>query len=181
MSDEQFILIAALLCLIASVIILNERGDAMNLLNDAIILATVAHGKQVDKAGQPYILHPLRVMLGVPEHLRVAAVLHDVIEDTNLTIEQILVMYGPENAQLVDAVSRREGETYNDFIKRCAQHSPDARIIKRADIQDNIGRLTPELAGMGKRYAKALAILDEYDSVTENRAAQLRELEKGGA
>jgi hypothetical protein len=62
----------------------------MSTLEHAIALAACAHAGQVDKAGQPYILHPLRVMLrlsGADE--RIVAVLHDVVEDTPRTIERL--------------------------------------------------------------------------------------------
>src|SRR3546814_3452405 len=62
----------------------------LSLLDQAIILATRAHAGQIDKGGAPYILHPLRVMLGCQtEEQRIAAVLHDTYEDGGITIEYI--------------------------------------------------------------------------------------------
>jgi (p)ppGpp synthase/HD superfamily hydrolase len=59
-------------------------------LERAIAIAAEAHAEQVDKAGAPYILHPLRMMLAVTTPVaRMAAVLHDVVEDTSVTLEQL--------------------------------------------------------------------------------------------
>ena len=60
------------------------------MLEEAILIATRAHMGQVDKGNQPYILHPLRVMLRLQtEEERTVGVLHDVIEDTSVTIEDL--------------------------------------------------------------------------------------------
>ena len=73
-------------------------------LEDAIILACTAHRQQVDKAGAPYILHPLRVMLGVSgNERRIAAVLHDVVEDSGIDPAVIAARFGDDVAQAVVA------------------------------------------------------------------------------
>ncbi|WP_205516203.1 GTP pyrophosphokinase [Paenibacillus sp. SYP-B3998] len=62
----------------------------MSTLSRAIIIATQAHEGQIDKGGKPYILHPLRLMLKAPDNdSKVVSVLHDVIEDTDVTMEQL--------------------------------------------------------------------------------------------
>lgn len=131
----------------------------MNLKSDistAIVLATNAHDGQKDFNGEPYILHPLRVMLeahkrGVEGDGLIAAVLHDVVEDTSVSYDTILSMFGGRVASMVAALSRRpeirEGdsvipeEPYPDFIKRVLKHSRTAIIIKECDILDNMSRL----------------------------------------
>lgn len=149
-------------------------------LEAAILMATQAHSGQTDKQGAPYILHPLRVMLAVPPELRIAAVLHDVVEDTSVTLGAIRAEFGDEVADTVDALSRRDGETYiKDFIARVARH-PAARIIKRADIADNLGRLTPDLAGMERRYSRALAILADPITCSLAEAPERQEPREGG-
>lgn len=135
----------------------------MKLLNDAIVFAAHAHINQFDKAGKPYILHALRVMLAVEPHGEIAmmaAVLHDVVEDTKWTLEDIRTVFGEEVAEIVDSVSRRENEVYRDFIKRANEH-PIGRVVKIADVQDNLRPdwLVPELKGIQHRYAVALDIL----------------------
>ena len=63
----------------------------MATLEKAIAIAAAAHAGQVDKAGQPYILHPIRVMLSVTgSHAQMAAILHDVVEDTSVTVDQLV-------------------------------------------------------------------------------------------
>jgi (p)ppGpp synthase/HD superfamily hydrolase len=109
------------------------------VLEDAIILATGAHRGQVDKAGEPYILHPLRVMLQLKDEAgRTAAVLHDVIEDTGITVEDLREGgYSEDVLCALEALTRREGESYEDFIERAAA-TPLARRVKLADLADNL-------------------------------------------
>ena len=107
-------------------------------LERAIAIAAAAHEGQVDKAGAPYILHPLRMMLSVrsPE-ARMAAVLHDVVEDTSVTLEQLRAEGFPEAVLVaVAALTKREGEDYEAFIRRVAP-IPIAREVKLADLRDN--------------------------------------------
>jgi (p)ppGpp synthase/HD superfamily hydrolase len=134
-----------------------------NLLTDAIVFASHAHSKQTDKSGKPYILHCLRVMLAVESHgylAMCAAVLHDVVEDTHWTLNDIATVCNSDVAEVVDAVSRRKGETYREFVSRAAEH-PIGRVVKIADVQDNMrpDRMIPELKGLEKRYILALDIL----------------------
>lgn len=137
----------------------------MNKLDEAIILATQAHAGQVDKGGQPYILHPLRVMLACKtEDERIAAVLHDVVEDTAIDIGDIARKFGFLIAYAIDALTRMDGETYPAFIERCAAN-PIARVVKLADIADNmdLSRLgrepTLEDARRMNRYGDARNVL----------------------
>ena len=104
----------------------------------AVALASTAHSGQLDKAGEPYILHPLRVMLRFESDiLRAVCVLHDVVEDTKVTLEQIRSEFGAVVAGAVDAMSRRAGESYDDFITRCSQNEL-ALLGKIADLEDNL-------------------------------------------
>ena len=134
-------------------------------IEDAILIAVKAHFGQVDKQGVPYILHPLRVMFAMTTDMeRIVAVLHDVVEDTPLTLGFLQDCgFSPEVLGAVDALTRRDGEVYTDFTLR-AKANPLARRVKIADINDNLNRLTPELAGMSKRYIRALVTLnDQHD------------------
>lgn len=85
----------------------------MSTLERAIVIASLAHAKQADKAGAPYILHPLRVMLSVRgEEERIAAVLHDVVEDTPWTLEALREQgFSDAVVSAVDALTRRPSET----------------------------------------------------------------------
>jgi (p)ppGpp synthase/HD superfamily hydrolase len=128
----------------------------MSDLNTAIKIAIDAHAGQVDKAGEPYILHPLRVMLAMQTEIgRIVGVLHDVVEDSDLVgLGDILAFFGPEVRDAVDAVTRRHGENYAAFIER-ASRNPLGREVKIADLRDNV-RGTH---GNRERYQKALAML----------------------
>lgn len=108
-------------------------------LEDAIELALRVHRNMKDKAGAPYILHVLRVMLAVEgDTARMAAVLHDVVEDSTYTLTDLRKLGFPEEVvDTVDALTRRPGESYEAFIRRAATH-PIARVIKLADLQDNL-------------------------------------------
>lgn len=111
----------------------------MPTLEDAIRLAAAAHAGQTDKAGQPYILHPLKVMLRMETLAeRMAAVLHDVVEDTAVTLEQLRVEgYPAEVVAAVDALTKRPGETRLIAAKRAAA-DPIARRVKLADNAENM-------------------------------------------
>jgi (p)ppGpp synthase/HD superfamily hydrolase len=108
-------------------------------IETAIKIAVDAHGGQTDLSGQPYILHPLRVMLAMPADAeRAAAVLHDVVEDTEVTLEDLRLAGLPEEViAAVDCVTKRKGEAYTDYLDRIA-NNPIARRVKLADLQDNM-------------------------------------------
>lgn len=138
----------------------------MPTLEDAIALAVEIHRGQKDKYGRPYILHPLRVMFRLEgETAQMAGVLHDVVEDSHLTLDDLRQMGYPEAVlAAVDGVTRREGETYQAFVARSGQH-PVARQVKLADLEDNMDlrRLPAELSDRDvarlRRYRRAWAQL----------------------
>lgn len=111
----------------------------MPTLEDAIALAVQAHRGQTDRAGQPYILHPLRAMLRLTgEEERIVGVLHDVVEDTPYTPDDLRALgYSTTILEALDAVTRREAETYEEFVERLAPN-PLARRVKLADLEDNM-------------------------------------------
>ncbi len=111
----------------------------MDDLDKAIKIACEAHKGQVDKAGQPYILHPLRLMLKFNKiQEQVVAVLHDTVEDSDITCED-LVDYGFSKSVIdaIDCLSKRKNEDYKDFINRIFPNEL-ARKIKIEDIKDNL-------------------------------------------
>ncbi|ANF96092.1 HD domain-containing protein [Paenibacillus bovis] len=143
----------------------------MSNLERAIILATRAHAGQIDRSGQPYILHPLRVMLKMSsEEARIVAVLHDVLEDTDVTAHDLAAEgFSEEIVEAVQAMSRQEDEDYEDFVLRAKQNSL-ARTVKMADIEDNMDpsrNVEPSEKDMERlsKYGKAL---DELMTETEN-------------
>ncbi|GAA2824678.1 GTP pyrophosphokinase [Aminobacter aminovorans] len=124
---------------------------------------------QIDKAKQPYILHPLRVMLAVDsDGERMAAVLHDVVEDTEFTLGDLRTRGFPAGVvEAVDALTRRDDEPYPDFINR-ARSNEIARRVKIADILDNTTPERVRAAGLGQqyldRYREALQMLTDAES-----------------
>lgn len=100
----------------------------------------------------------------VPLEIFIAGTLHDVVEDTEVTIEMIRILFGKEIARLVDLVTRKEGESYMQFIDR-VKTCPKATLIKKCDIMHNsdLSRLETvtdfDLARF-KKYEKALKRLD---------------------
>ena len=143
----------------------------MSTLENAILLAVQAHKGQVDKANKPYILHPLRMMLQMQsEDEMIAAVLHDVVEDTAHTLDGLRQSgYAAHIIAAIDCLTNRAGESYEDFATR-ARSNPLARKVKLADIEDNmdIRRISdPQERDFErlKRYRKAWSELKD-DKVT---------------
>jgi (p)ppGpp synthase/HD superfamily hydrolase len=137
----------------------------MSTIERAIQLAAEYHAGQVDRGGQPYILHPLWVMAGFNDNAdRIVAVLHDVLEDTQLT-PALLEGEGfdPDLVDDLRALTRQKGEGYGAFIERVAQR-PRAAKVKLRDLSHNmqIGRLkkiTKEDADRMAKYTRAYAFL----------------------
>jgi (p)ppGpp synthase/HD superfamily hydrolase len=107
-------------------------------LATAIQVALTSHAGQQDKAGQPYILHPLRLMLrmSTPEDM-IVAVLHDVVEDSQITRADLERMgFAEPILDALDALTHREEQSYEDYIAAIKQ-VPLARRVKLADLEDN--------------------------------------------
>ncbi len=118
-----------------------------SLLDTAIQIAAEAHAAQKQRNGQPYILHPLRVMARVhTEDEKIVAILHDVLEDTPWTADQLKARgFPPHILHALDCVTKRHGERYEDFVTRSAS-DPIAIRVKLADLEDNMDvRRLPEL------------------------------------
>jgi (p)ppGpp synthase/HD superfamily hydrolase len=111
----------------------------MSTLERAIIIAAEGHAGVKDKGGAPYILHPLRMMLGLssPDE-RIVAVLHDVCEDCpGGTFDRLRAEGFPDHIiAALDSVTKRESEDYEIFASRAAAN-PIGRRVKLADLADN--------------------------------------------
>ena len=109
------------------------------MLDKAIQCAVKAHAGQKDKAGAPYILHPLRIMMKMEnQDGMIAAMLHDVVEDSSVTLADLRAEgFSEEVIAAVDHLTRREGEAYEIFINRL-RHNPLAVKVKLADLEDNM-------------------------------------------
>lgn len=135
----------------------------MGRLEQAIALAAEAHSGQVDKAGRPYILHPLRVMLSVPDYAKECAVLHDMVEDCPGYDLQLLEKHGFHTVLLsaLDAITKRNGEKYEAYLERVASNAI-ALEVKLADLRDNLdaSRGAPPNIKREAKYRLALAKLE---------------------
>ena len=134
----------------------------------AMNLAREAHKGAPDKAGAPYINHPERVAgrLKKPEE-KVVGWLHDTVEDTDVTLARIEAEFGPETAAAVDAVSRRKGESWADYLVR-VKANPVAKAVKISDLIDNsnlsrIPHVTLKDVKRQKKYNRALFFLMEEE------------------
>lgn len=111
-----------------------------NLLGRAIEIATSAHSGQTDKGGRPYILHPLWVMNKL-RHLgddyMIVGVLHDTIEDSEWTIDQLRSEgFSEEIITAITLLTHEQGQSYDDYIKAISLN-PLARAVKIRDLEHN--------------------------------------------
>ena len=129
----------------------------MPMLQKALKVAYFAHDGQVDKGGNPYILHPLFVALTVDNtDEKVVALLHDVVEDTPIGLDELRKQGFPQ--KIVDAVSvltREDGEDYFDYLSRVKDNKL-ALAVKKADLRHNmdLSRLKGVTSADAKRIAK---------------------------
>ncbi len=140
-------------------------------LDKAILVAVLAHAGQQDKGGNSYIRHPLRVMEGLDtEDEMVSGVCHDVVEDSPVTLDDLSMLgFTDMHIKTIDALSKREGETYDESIERVCRN-PTARKVKTRDIRDNMSlwrlkskKLTQKDMDRMQNYINALVVLGEID------------------
>jgi guanosine-3',5'-bis(diphosphate) 3'-pyrophosphohydrolase len=158
-----------------------------NNVEHAIALAVLAHRGQTDKQGKPYILHPFRVAADVekaskdPDYF-VAAMLHDVIEDTPVTLGQLAdAGFSPRAIEAVDALTKRKGENYITFVRRAGQNEI-ARMVKLSDIKDNLNRIPKKFEGhwwnkIQEKYIVGQAILTNDTAWLAENAELVKRLE----
>ncbi len=146
----------------------------MSTLEKAIQIAANAHAGQTDKAGEPYILHPLRVMMTVATlEDRMAAVLHDVVEDTAVTLEDLRAQgFSVDVLSAIEALTKRKGETRPLAAQR-ARANRIARKVKLGDVADNmnlarIAHPTERDFARLREYEVVRAILLADDSIKDN-------------
>ena len=111
----------------------------MSLLDKAIHLAVQAHRGQKDRYGNLYILHPLRMMMKMDTEMeQIVAVLHDVVEKSDLTLDDLRQEGFPEEiVDAVDHLTKRPGEDYSFHIER-SRKNPLSLKVKIADLEDNM-------------------------------------------
>ncbi len=140
----------------------------MSTLERAISIAAEAHAGQVDKAGTPYVLHPLRVMLQMDTNdERIVAVLHDVVEDCpEWPLKRLQAEGFSEHIiEALVSVTKRDdnSETYEAFVLRAARN-PIGRRVKLADLRDNcdlsrIAAPSEKDHDRVKKYRQAMALI----------------------
>ena len=107
------------------------------LTKKAMVLAYRAHHGQVDKSGVPYIFHPIHLAEQMDDEISTCvALLHDTVEDTDVTLEQLREEFPPAVVEAVDLLTHREGVEYFDYV-RAIKQNPVAVKVKLADLQHN--------------------------------------------
>ena len=156
------------------------RSFDLEQIEHAYQVAAEAHKEQKRKSGEPYITHPVAaacilVELGMDTPCVVAGLLHDVVEDTDITLEEITKMFGKEIANLINGVTKlgkvpfssREEQQAENIRKMLIAMSEDIRviIIKLADRLHNmrtIEYMTPQ-----KQRDKALENMEVYAPIAD--------------
>jgi len=133
----------------------------MSNIETAIAVASAAHMGQVDKNGEPYIFHPIRVMLAqTTTETQIVGVMHDMIEDTDTSLNDVYSFGFDDDIVLaLNAITRRDDEDYFVYVKRACSN-PIARPVKIADLRDNL-RASSDDADRRARYTKALELIGE--------------------
>lgn len=141
------------------------KEESATLLDKAAQICVTKHAGQRDKMGCAYFQHPMRVAMRChADEEKMVALLHDTIEDTDVTAEYLLAEGFPQS--VVDgilSVTKREGESYEDFVAR-AKQNPLGRIVKLHDLEDNLNvlrldSLSPEMAARFTKYLAARRFL----------------------
>ena len=135
------------------------------MLIKAFVLAYMAHRGQKDKAGKPYILHPVNVAMRVKGKKRkIVALLHDIVEDTEITLDKLEKMgFDDEIVEAVKAITKVKGEGYGIYLNR-VKNNDIAKDVKLADLKHNgdLSRLkviTLNDLKRAKKYAQATLYL----------------------
>ena len=134
------------------------------LIRTAMQIACRAHAGQTDKAGYPYIHHPLHLAEQMTEEYAVcAALLHDVMEDTDVSEQELAQVMPAEVMEALRLLTHDESVPYMDYV-RAISHNPIARAVKLADLAHNsdlsrLDEVTPKALSRVEKYAAAMALL----------------------
>lgn len=147
----------------------NNQNADLELIQKAYVFAATAHAGQTRLSGEPYLSHPLAVAdtlaeMGFDEPTVAAGLLHDTVEDTKATIEEIDENFGEEVADIVDGVTKismipfenKEEAQAENIRKMILAMSHDMRVlmVKLADRQHNMSTLDFQKAHKQKRIAQ---------------------------
>ncbi|MHA1908426.1 MAG: HD domain-containing protein [Candidatus Thorarchaeota archaeon] len=138
-------------------------------LSEALLLAISAHDGSYRGDGIPYVIHPIRIALhaaslGLSTQTIMAAILHDVVEDTDTPLEEIYSQFGDEVGDMVTALTKPERGTPDRshiYKEQLLEGPVEARMVKLLDIQDNLADieefLEPVKAEAYRKSREALA------------------------
>lgn len=136
------------------------------LYQDALSDMFSFHKGQVDKCGEPYYLHPLRIAAHFQElndaDGAIVGLCHDLPEDTCCSLEYLDNRYPEHIVDAIDAITRRKNETYKQYIRRCIKN-PIARRVKKQDILDNLRPDRVWKDAPFSRYYWALGAIDAIE------------------
>ena len=129
----------------------------------ATTLTRIAFGDQLERSGRTLFSHALRVANRCPDpHAYTVAMLHDIVEDTTVTLSDLGVFFEPRIVEAVDALTRRPTDSYAQYIERLRVHGPElARIVKIADLRDHLADTQAIPESLERRYRKALTALTD--------------------
>lgn len=137
------------------------------LTKKAMCLCFEAHKDQVDKSGTPYVFHPFHLAEQMQdEYTTVTALLHDVVEDTDYTIEDLIDMdYPREVIEALQLLTHTNSVPYLDYVK-AIKNNPIAKAVKLADLQHNsdtsrLDEITQDALNRVEKYKKAINLLSE--------------------
>lgn len=137
-----------------------------HLTCEAMKIAYEAHHGQVDKGGIPYIFHPYHLAEQMPDEFTTCvALLHDVVEDTDVTLEELKRTFPDEVIEAVAVMTHGKDEPYLDYVRRVRKNSI-AKIVKLADLRHNSDETRLENASEAtltyfrEKYRKAFEILE---------------------
>lgn len=126
---------------------MRDFSKASEQVKKALDLATSAHKGQLDKSGKEFILHPMTAASTVydkGDDYIIAALLHDVVEDTDVTIDDIEEIFGKNTADTISLLTHDDKDTYMDYIRKIKASGNDVALqVKLADMKNNmdLGRL----------------------------------------
>ena len=140
------------------------------LTRKAMKLAYDAHHGQLDKSGIPYIFHPFHIAEQMKDEYTIcAALLHDVVEDTNVTLNELETIFPSEVTDAVRLLTHNKDNDYLDYV-RAIGTNPIARTVKLADLRHNSDKSrlddtknAPETVKRLEKYAKAIKLLMESE------------------
>lgn len=138
-----------------------------DLTKKALVLSFQKHKEQLDKSGMPYIFHPFIVASEMKsEEMVCVALLHDVLEDTDTSQEELKALgFTQEIIDAIVAMRRKRDEDYFDYIMR-VKSNPISREVKKADLKHNsdltrFDEITPRDLERQEKYLKAIKIMNE--------------------